>query len=265
MGEAVRLVTGAPAQGTFRYTEDQLAALELVKGPARHTMLFGGARSGKTLFLVAMIVLRAATARHVIFRHRFNHVVSSIGLDTLPKVMALKYPQLAACHLDAVKEMAMTDPGFHATAFTMTGRACEGIPVKDRMQLLDRLMECDWGRISEIEDATNQRALKKGGDLLGKYDVVGSTWVVRAKVALGADGGPDLNKAYLMHLTEHQDGIEDGPCQLAVVSPSPNPEMHKAMREAAKKFGLSEDAMKTPGKDDIDGDFDAYKRGLERK
>lgn len=81
----------------FKWTPDQLKALELIKGPARHVMLYGGSRSGKTFFLVSMIVLRAMQtrgSRHVIFRHRFNHVVSSIGMDTLPKVMALRYPGL---------------------------------------------------------------------------------------------------------------------------------------------------------------------------
>lgn len=112
MNAAVRLVAGALSQTKFRFTADQLAALELVKGPARHTMLYGGARSGKTLFLTAMIVLRALTApgsRHVIFRHRFNHVVSSIGLDTLPKVMELKYPQVPY-RLDRTRWVA-TFPG----------------------------------------------------------------------------------------------------------------------------------------------------------
>jgi hypothetical protein len=60
-------------------------------------MLYGGSRSGKSLLLVAAIVHRALKvpgSRHVIFRHRFNHVVSSIGMDTLPTVMAKRFPDI---------------------------------------------------------------------------------------------------------------------------------------------------------------------------
>ncbi len=76
-------------------TNRQLEARELVAGDASHIMLFGGSRSGKTFALVLFVVVRAMVApgsRHVIFRHRFLHVKSSIGMDTLPKVMAVCFP-----------------------------------------------------------------------------------------------------------------------------------------------------------------------------
>lgn len=81
----------------FRYTADQAAALHLLGGPARHTMLYGGARSGKTFLLVTALVIRALKApgsRHAIFRHRFNHLKTSVGLDTLPKVFKLRFPDV---------------------------------------------------------------------------------------------------------------------------------------------------------------------------
>jgi hypothetical protein len=58
-------------------------------------MLYGGLRSGKTFLIVVVMVLRAIKApgsRHAIFRFRFNHNKISIGLDTLPKVMSLRFP-----------------------------------------------------------------------------------------------------------------------------------------------------------------------------
>jgi predicted phage terminase large subunit-like protein len=57
-------------------------------------MLFGGSRSGKTFLIVRKIVERALRhkSRHAILRFRFSHVVSTIGLDTLPKVMNLCFP-----------------------------------------------------------------------------------------------------------------------------------------------------------------------------
>lgn len=82
----------------FRWTEDQEAAIRLLGGPARHTMLYGGSRSGKTFVLCGAVVMRALKAqesRHAIFRHRFNHLKISIGLDTLPKVMKLRFPDVS--------------------------------------------------------------------------------------------------------------------------------------------------------------------------
>lgn len=73
----------------------QREALDLLFGTHRHTMLYGGARSGKTFISVWATVKRglvAEASRHAIFRHRFNHLKRSIGLDTLPKVMATCYP-----------------------------------------------------------------------------------------------------------------------------------------------------------------------------
>lgn len=79
----------------FKYTADQERALALLAGTARHTMLYGGSRSGKTFVLVTAMLMRAIRApgsRHAIFRHRFNHLKTSVGLDTLPKALALRFP-----------------------------------------------------------------------------------------------------------------------------------------------------------------------------
>lgn len=65
---------------------------------ARYVMLYGGSRSGKTFILVYAVIARALKAphsRHAIFRHRFNHVKTSIIYDTLPKVMQLAFPKVS--------------------------------------------------------------------------------------------------------------------------------------------------------------------------
>ena len=80
---------------TFNPTPDQRAALRLLSSGARNILLFGGSRSGKTFVLVYAIIARAfksPTSRHIILRHRFNAVKQSIGMDTLPKVMRLCFP-----------------------------------------------------------------------------------------------------------------------------------------------------------------------------
>ena len=79
----------------FKPTAKQIEADRLLAGPQRHTLLVGGSRSGKTFEIVKANVLRALRApesRHVIFRLRFNAVRQSIGMDTLPKVMRLRFP-----------------------------------------------------------------------------------------------------------------------------------------------------------------------------
>lgn len=60
-------------------------------------MLYGGSRSGKTFLLTTAVVHRALKApgsRHAIFRHRFNHLKTSVGMDTIPKVMKLRFPDV---------------------------------------------------------------------------------------------------------------------------------------------------------------------------
>ena len=79
----------------FKLTAKQEAAQEILSGPATHGMLFGGSRSGKTFLHVRNVVLRALKAknsRHAILRFRFNHIKTSIILDTFPKVMRLCFP-----------------------------------------------------------------------------------------------------------------------------------------------------------------------------
>jgi hypothetical protein len=66
-------------------------------GPQRHTLLVGGARSGKTFWIVRSILVRATRAsgsRHLIAKLHFNHVRATIWLDTLPKVARLCFPGL---------------------------------------------------------------------------------------------------------------------------------------------------------------------------
>jgi phage terminase large subunit-like protein len=86
------------ADGGFHFTSKQLQAQDVMASDATHIMLFGGSRSGKTFLAVRNVVMRAIKApgsRHLIARFRFNHVKSSIILDTFPKVMQLCFPQVA--------------------------------------------------------------------------------------------------------------------------------------------------------------------------
>lgn len=79
-------------QSSIRLTPDQNRAMALVREGKRHTLLYGGSRSGKTFLLVLVIVLRALMfpdSRHLIYRLRLKDAIQSIWLETLQKVLSL--------------------------------------------------------------------------------------------------------------------------------------------------------------------------------
>lgn len=78
-------------------TAKQEEGRRILSGPAKHILLEGGSRSGKTFLIVRQIVVRAIKAqksRHAILRFRFNHCKESIGMDTFPAVMARCFPEV---------------------------------------------------------------------------------------------------------------------------------------------------------------------------
>lgn len=80
----------------FSLTSKQKTAMLLLSSVAKFILLVGGSRSGKTFTLVRAIIVRAckAKSRHVILRLNFNHVKTSIWMDTLPKVLKICFPLL---------------------------------------------------------------------------------------------------------------------------------------------------------------------------
>lgn len=81
----------------FKKTTIQNQALKLLSSSARHVLLFGGSRSGKTFILVYAILVRALKvpgSRHIILRYRANSVRQSVRLDTFNKVVKLAFPKL---------------------------------------------------------------------------------------------------------------------------------------------------------------------------
>ena len=77
-------------QSTCKLTGDQEKAMALIREGKRHTLLYGGSRSGKTFLIVLCIVLRALIfpgSRHLIYRLRLKDAIQSIWLETLPKVL----------------------------------------------------------------------------------------------------------------------------------------------------------------------------------
>lgn len=85
-----------PLDGSaFELTEKQEEIAGLLASKAKHSLVYGGSRSGKTFALVWAICQRAIKApgsRHAIFRRHGVAVKQSIGKDTFPKVMQLAFP-----------------------------------------------------------------------------------------------------------------------------------------------------------------------------
>jgi len=70
----------------FKPTKVQQNALALLRSGAKHILLFGGSRSGKTTVLVMAIIYRAlrfAGSRHLICRYRAKDARSSVLRETL--------------------------------------------------------------------------------------------------------------------------------------------------------------------------------------
>jgi phage terminase large subunit len=70
----------------FKPTQVQRKALFLLKSGAKHILLFGGSRSGKTTVLVMAIIYRAlrySGSRHLICRYRAKDARSSVLRETL--------------------------------------------------------------------------------------------------------------------------------------------------------------------------------------
>lgn len=83
---------------TFSYTPRQEEALDLLRRPQTHTLIFGGSRSGKTFLLTTVIGTRAVIAphsRHLIARRQNIDVRQSVMMDTWPKAMRLRFPGVA--------------------------------------------------------------------------------------------------------------------------------------------------------------------------
>ena len=70
----------------FKPTAVQRNALDLLKSGAKHILLFGGSRSGKTTVIVMAIIFRAlcyAGSRHLVCRYRAKDAKSSVLRETL--------------------------------------------------------------------------------------------------------------------------------------------------------------------------------------
>lgn len=85
-----------PEHTPFQKTPKQREAIDLIN-EHKHTLLYGGARSAKTTIVCRQLAVRAMRkqSRQLITRFRFNHAKTSIGMDTMPKVMKMCFPDVS--------------------------------------------------------------------------------------------------------------------------------------------------------------------------
>ena len=82
---------------SYKPTARQRQATDAL-GNAKHVLLYGGSRSGKTFEIVRATIVRAlkaAKSRHVFLRLHLVEARQKLMLDTFPKVMEICFPQVA--------------------------------------------------------------------------------------------------------------------------------------------------------------------------
>lgn len=88
--------------------------MALIREGRRHTLLYGGSRSGKTFLIVLCIVIRALKypgSRHLIYRLHLKDVIDSIWLETLPKVFGAFAGLEALVRMNETKHVAFFPNG----------------------------------------------------------------------------------------------------------------------------------------------------------
>lgn len=206
-----RQLMGIPT-AKFERTEKQKLQAEMLAGPARHVLAYGGSRSGKTFGfcqLIAGRALEAPESRHLIARLHNIDVRQSVMLDTWPKMMRVCYP-------DVPYRVNKSDQ------FAMLGDGSEvwfgGLDDKDRVDKIlgkefvtvypNEGSQIVFETITTLRSRLAQRCFRRDGTMLplkGLYDLnpVGrSHWTYQEFIEgkRPGDGAvlPEGTRAYLM-------------------------------------------------------------------
>ena len=148
----------------MKLTAKQVEANAILQTSAKHILLDGGSRSGKTALFIRAICHRAIKAprsRHAILRFRFAHVKESIGMDTLPKIMRDCFPQIpcninksdwflplpngSEIWLGGIDDKERTEKILGKEFATILLNECSQIPFSSRNLVVTRLAQkCDY-------------------------------------------------------------------------------------------------------------------------
>ncbi len=153
-------------------TDKQREANRLLGGDQRHTLLVGGASSGKTFTIVRRIMtrgFRAPGSRHAILRFRGNAARATIWLDTLPTVAAMCFP-----HAELVdhRQDSYVEVFSHAGAFQIW---IGGLDEKERVDKILGQRHCTifLNEVSQISYASALTARTRLGQLVPLADGTG--------------------------------------------------------------------------------------------
>lgn len=153
-------------------TARQVEARSVLNSHAKHILLDGGSRSGKSVLIVRNIVTRAVKApksRHAIMRFRFQHCKESIGLDTLPAVMEKCFPSVpydlnksdwyvtlpnhAEIWLGGLDDKERTEKILGKEYATIYLNECSQIPWASRNLAVTRLAQNCMSKVEGMQDA----------------------------------------------------------------------------------------------------------------
>jgi hypothetical protein len=119
--------------------------------------------------------------------------------------------------------------GMRPYAFIMPGHATVALNSSEQAKLTERFMTGDFGIASFTEKAANRQALRRGGEIVGRYLFKGETWVAWGKIA-APRAAPDLSPGYLLHWREYRDKWHLGPEHMKI-GPDYPPRPPKEERE----------------------------------
>lgn len=158
----------------FELTPKQLQAIKLIGSDARHILLRGGSRSGKTFLLIRTIINRALMAphsRHGIFRRYSTSARASIWKLTLPEVLRVCFPDLQGKVELNETEMRLTLPN---KAVIVVGGLDDAERVQKILGLefvtiyLNESSEIAWDSVSTVMTRLSQRVLVDVGKNKGQ-------------------------------------------------------------------------------------------------
>ena len=187
----------------FKLTQRQDDALTVLGSDARHILLEGGSRSGKTFTIMRVIALRALAApgsRHAVFRLHFNSVKASVIFDTFPKMMSLCFPGVPY-------ELNKSD--WFATFPNKATIWFGGLDDKDRTEKIlgQEYATIFLNEISQIPYASRNTALTRLAQLC-TYEKHGSTFPLRLKTYY--DCNPPSKAHWAYKLFHEKKDPEDG-------------------------------------------------------
>ena len=147
----------------FQLTEKQKEANRLLGSDARHILLYGGSRSGKSAVICRRIIVRALLAprsRHAIFRHKLNAARASIWKGTLREMMRLCWPGLIEqCQFNET-DMLVTLP--NGSTILVSGlddsdRVDKVLGLEFSTIFLNEATQIEWASVSTVLTRLSQK------------------------------------------------------------------------------------------------------------